>query len=119
MLKLITRYVYVAMTALLPLNCTPTNILSTDRESQGKGRGERGYPTCSTTSYLWRKTNVRSILHLAAPQSPSFIYDTRHTIEGYQHTNRNYRADDKLVKDYDLEGGATLHLVLALRGGFL
>lgn len=28
-------------------------------------------------------------------------------------------ADDKLVKDYELEPGATLHLVLALRGGFL
>ncbi|KAF5874501.1 putative ubiquitin-like protein 1 protein [Botrytis fragariae] len=26
-------------------------------------------------------------------------------------------ADDKLVKDYELEPGATLHLVLALRGG--
>lgn len=31
----------------------------------------------------------------------------------------NYRADDKLVKDYGLVAGATLHLVLALRGGFL
>ncbi|QSZ33952.1 hypothetical protein DSL72_005532 [Monilinia vaccinii-corymbosi] len=28
-------------------------------------------------------------------------------------------ADDKLVRDYDLEPGATLHLVLALRGGSL
>ncbi|EDN93998.1 hypothetical protein SS1G_09865 [Sclerotinia sclerotiorum 1980 UF-70] len=28
-------------------------------------------------------------------------------------------ADDKLVKDYELEPGATLHLVLALRGGSL
>ena len=27
------------------------------------------------------------------------------------------RADDKTAEDYQLEGGATLHLVLALRGG--
>jgi len=27
------------------------------------------------------------------------------------------RADDKTAADYNLEGGATLHLVLALRGG--
>jgi ubiquitin-like protein Nedd8 len=27
-------------------------------------------------------------------------------------------ADDKTAQDYNLEGGATLHLVLALRGGF-
>ena len=29
------------------------------------------------------------------------------------------RADDKTAADYSLEGGATLHLVLALRGGGL
>ena len=27
------------------------------------------------------------------------------------------RADDKTAEEYKLEGGATLHLVLALRGG--
>jgi hypothetical protein len=27
------------------------------------------------------------------------------------------RVDDKTAADYNLEGGATLHLVLALRGG--
>jgi ubiquitin-like protein Nedd8 len=29
------------------------------------------------------------------------------------------RADDKTASEYNLEGGATLHLVLALRGGLL
>jgi ubiquitin-like protein Nedd8 len=29
----------------------------------------------------------------------------------------NNRADDKTAEEYALEGGATLHLVLALRGG--
>ena len=28
-----------------------------------------------------------------------------------------HRADDKMASEYNLEGGATLHLVLALRGG--
>ena len=27
------------------------------------------------------------------------------------------RADDKMAAEYGLEGGVTLHLVLALRGG--
>lgn len=30
-----------------------------------------------------------------------------------------HRSDDRTAKDYNLEGGATLHLVLALRGGGL
>jgi hypothetical protein len=29
----------------------------------------------------------------------------------------SHRADDKTAEEYALEGGATLHLVLALRGG--
>ena len=29
----------------------------------------------------------------------------------------DYRADDKSASEYNLEAGATLHLVLALRGG--
>ena len=28
-----------------------------------------------------------------------------------------YRADEKTAEEYNLEGGTTLHLVLALRGG--
>ena len=34
-------------------------------------------------------------------------------------TDTNPRVDDKTADDYSLEGGATLHLVLALRGGRL
>lgn len=33
--------------------------------------------------------------------------------------SRVSRADDKTAAEYNLEGGATLHLVLALRGGGL
>ena len=33
------------------------------------------------------------------------------------HGGRDGRSDDKSAQDYSLEGGATLHLVLALRGG--
>jgi hypothetical protein len=32
-------------------------------------------------------------------------------------TKSETRVDDKSADDYSLEGGATLHLVLALRGG--
>ncbi|KAI5211413.1 hypothetical protein E4T42_00882 [Aureobasidium subglaciale] len=32
-------------------------------------------------------------------------------------TTRAHRNDDKTANEYQLEGGATLHLVLALRGG--
>ena len=32
-------------------------------------------------------------------------------------TTLSHRADDKTAEEYALEGGATLHLVLALRGG--
>jgi ubiquitin-like protein Nedd8 len=31
--------------------------------------------------------------------------------------NTTHRADEKTAADYNLEGGTTLHLVLALRGG--
>lgn len=34
-----------------------------------------------------------------------------------QSLNDHHRADDKTADDYSLTGGATLHLVLALRGG--
>ena len=30
---------------------------------------------------------------------------------------RAYRADEKYVKDFNIQAGAVLHLVLALRGG--
>ena len=33
------------------------------------------------------------------------------------HWPLSIRADDKMASEYNLEGGATLHLVLALRGG--
>lgn len=37
--------------------------------------------------------------------------------EGGTDTSIVSRADDKTAEEYKLEGGATLHLVLALRGG--
>lgn len=44
-----------------------------------------------------------------------FTYVTPHLKE--RRLTKVYRADDKTAADYQLEGGATLHLVLALRGG--
>lgn len=34
-----------------------------------------------------------------------------------RHADRSIRSDEKTAADYQLEGGNTLHLVLALRGG--
>ncbi len=39
------------------------------------------------------------------------------TVQESMRANECFRADDKTAADYQLEGGATLHLVLALRGG--
>lgn len=38
-------------------------------------------------------------------------------LEVYLQLLADNRADDKTASEYNLEGGATLHLVLALRGG--
>lgn len=40
-------------------------------------------------------------------------------VNGKRKTDRDalFRNDDKTAAEYSLEGGATLHLVLALRGG--
>jgi hypothetical protein len=48
------------------------------------------------------------------PKAPgdSFLTGTHKLTIPLQH-----RADDKTAEEYQLEGGATLHLVLALRGG--
>ena len=37
--------------------------------------------------------------------------------EGTRVADTSGRNDDKTAEEYGLEGGATLHLVLALRGG--
>ena len=42
-------------------------------------------------------------------------YPTIHT--GRMLICKPHRVDDKTAAEYNLEGGATLHLVLALRGG--
>jgi len=40
-----------------------------------------------------------------------------HTSEASGQLTQYYRADDKAVADYSIKPGATIHLVLALRGG--
>jgi hypothetical protein len=75
---------------------------------QGACRGEGGHSPSTTALDFRRQANVcaRTVQEM----------DTRET------TNtrliiRTYRNDDKTASEYQLEGGATLHLVLALRGG--
>ena len=71
-------------------------------------RGEGGYPTCAAAVDLRRQANVR----LSGP--PRVIRSLAREADS---ALIRCRADDKTAAEYNLEGGATLHLVLALRGG--
>lgn len=57
----------------------------------------------------------------AAPRLASHVLGAAGCGAGMQHgvrlTDDDNRSDDKTASEYSLEGGATLHLVLALRGG--
>ena len=94
-------------------------------EDKGACRGERRHSTCATASHLRRETDVWFF-----PLSPSLLFLLRMlpfvalSLGSVSHnesivwlTGASRRADDKSAADYQLEGGATLHLVLALRGG--
>lgn len=75
---------------------------------QGACRGEGRHSPSTTASYLWWQADVCS-------KSLSEI-----NAKGKGHATDEiwaYRNDDKTASEYQLEGGATLHLVLALRGG--
>ena len=43
--------------------------------------------------------------------------EPHNTLEKAEVLSDAYRADEKTAAEYNLEGGTTLHLVLALRGG--
>lgn len=98
--------------------------VNTGLSHKGARRGERGNPTCAAAVDFWGEADVSVVLSLL------------HTAIGYKHgeaslgKGKEYdiwwislmrweldRADDKMASEYNLEGGATLHLVLALRGG--
>lgn len=71
---------------------------------KGASRGERGHPTSTAAFDFRREADV-----CASPVRPVEI--------SFTNVLGRVRADDKTAKEYNLEGGATLHLVLALRGG--
>ena len=73
----------------------------TGQPDQGQGGGEGRHPAGAAASDLRRQTNVRRELHEADDKWLTW----------------DYRTDDKTAADYNLAGGDTLHLVLALRGG--
>ena len=60
------------------------------------------------TQWLWSRSSTY-------PTNPT-IYPSKVKIPSL--TPYQYRTDEKTAAEYQLEGGATLHLVLALRGGF-
>ena len=58
------------------------------------------------------------------PQQQRLIFSGRQMcviessmIRNFIDFKRTYRADDKIAKDFGIQPGAVLHLVLALRGG--
>lgn len=83
--------------------CAPRNLhiqlalcrVAAQRAHHDPCRGQR------TTSWRRREKDQDLAADMRADQSPC----------------DNPRADDKTADDYALTGGATLHLVLALRGG--
>lgn len=72
---------------------------------QGEGRGEGGNTAGSTAPHLRWQADVGPNQLLEYPYSKKFQHLTE------------CRVDDKSASEYGLEAGATLHLVLALRGG--
>ena len=81
---------------------------------QGACGGKGGYTPSAAAVDLWRKADVR------LPPFPWHLVQEGRTLETCAHLlirSLRYRADDRTAAEYKLEGGATLHLVLALRGG--
>ena len=72
---------------------------------QGEGRRAVWCPPTATAIDLRRKANVRPF-----PSLPLLV-------SWAQRALAHIRADDKVVKDFNIAAGAVLHLVLALRGG--
>jgi hypothetical protein len=82
---------------------------------QGARRRERGHSSRAAAVDLRWETDVRLNLQ---PQPRLHLHDQSKTREaGYTDKGDVDRADEKTAADYNLEGGNTLHLVLALRGG--
>ena len=104
-------------------------LMKTGVTHKGAGRREGGYSACAATADLWGQANVRFYIFLVFICIWALVLREWHgvflglgprwTVQRDSRANRRrqFRADDKTAKEYNLEGGATLHLVLALRGG--
>jgi len=77
--------------------------------NQRKSRRKRGDSARAAAVDFWWEADVR----LTSSRS---THNREDRLEERLMRRWN-RADDKTAKEYNLEGGATLHLVLALRGG--
>lgn len=98
---------------------------------KGTRRRKGGHPSGPATVDLRRKADVRSPNLSPALKRIFFAYGARELpfsletlylwsyliVKTFLTMVFEYRADDKTASEYNLEGGATLHLVLALRGG--
>jgi hypothetical protein len=97
--NLITRYAFPP-TIHIP---TRLSLRETGLTNQRESRGERGHSTCpAAIDFRW-ETDVCLNTHTNPPLS---ITKQRMVANGPWN-----RADDKTAQEYQLEGGATLHLV--------
>ena len=109
-------------------NLEPLSSYQTGLTYKGAGGGEGGYSTSAAAANLWGQANVCLFDFCLYPYMSPLLKDwlglfswlgsrwTKNRDSGADQ-RRQFRADDKTAKEYNLEGGATLHLVLALRGG--
>jgi len=72
--------------------------------------GKQMYVPASLSSFPERLSH----LYLCFPYS----FHTRDIEIQVLIIHEHHRADEKTAADFNLEGGSTLHLVLALRGGY-
>ena len=74
--------------------------------------------TAALPEMTWYKGNNTSRAQDSAKQkTPATAYFSTTLRKTSTNPPLSSRADDKTAEEYALEGGATLHLVLALRGG--
>lgn len=86
-------------------------ILSLGLADKGARGREGGHSAGTAASHIRWQADVSTSF------SPAPISPIRAFLPEDHSINTGARSDDKTAADYQLEGGATLHLVLALRGG--
>jgi ubiquitin-like protein Nedd8 len=105
--SLITRYPspYIPYLRALAYDTQVSQIKEKVEEKEGIPPVQQRLIFGGKQMYVW------TLLRIAYPTFKEKMLGDRLLMNG------GNRADDKTAQEYQLEGGATLHLVLALRGG--